>query len=105
MTLKNNLSLRNSIEDRPMTPEVWRAFRVQMGVTAERDVAKLLGISRNYVRSCDQYGAPIYIALACAAIKAGLTPYDDYPCPLHIALAFSAVKAGLKPYLHSNGKH
>lgn len=71
-----------------MTPADLRAWRASMSFT-QRQAAGALGISfatfRNYERGerfeRDEQGDPIpapiplYIALACAAISAGLKPY------------------------------
>lgn len=53
---------------RPMSGEAFQAWRTSMGLSAERDAAKALGMSRGFLRSCDRDGAPLYVALACAAL-------------------------------------
>jgi hypothetical protein len=53
---------------RPMSGETFQAWRTSMGLSAERDAAKALGMSRGFLRSCDRDGAPLYVALACAAL-------------------------------------
>lgn len=45
------------------------------GLMYERDAAELLGYSRGALRAAEKHGAPKYIALACAAVLAGLEPY------------------------------
>lgn len=59
---------------RPMPASALRAWRTEMGL-AERDAAIRLGMSRGGLRNAELDGAPLYIALACAALKDGLTPY------------------------------
>lgn len=51
-----------------------RAWRTEMGL-AERDAAIRLGMSRGGLRNAEEDGAPLYIALAAAALMAGLRPY------------------------------
>jgi len=41
----------------------------------EREACDLLGMSRGFLRNCERDGAPLYIALACAAAFVGLPPY------------------------------
>jgi transcriptional regulator with XRE-family HTH domain len=53
-----------------------RAWRTEMGL-AERDAAERLGMSRGGLRNAEADGAPLYIALACAALKANLMPYGQ----------------------------
>lgn len=60
--------------DRPMPGEALRAWRTEMGL-AERDAAARLGMSRGGLRNAEADGAPLYIALACAALIADLKPY------------------------------
>lgn len=71
---------------RPMSPEDLKDWRRKVGklypdktgedgLMFERDAAELLGISRGGLRNAEVNGAQRYIALACAAILAGLEPY------------------------------
>lgn len=60
--------------ERPMAGSLLRAWRSEMGL-AERDAAARLGMSRGGLRNAEADGAPLYIALACAALITGLDPY------------------------------
>jgi len=59
---------------RPMKAGEFAAWRNEMGLS-ERDAAARLGMSRGFLRASEQDGAPLYVALACAALLAGLKPY------------------------------
>lgn len=59
---------------RPMPGEALRTWRTEMGL-AERDAAARLGMSRGGLRNAEAEGAPLYIALACAALINNLKPY------------------------------
>ena len=73
---------------RPMSARDFKAWRREVGklypdmtgedgLMYERDAAELLGISRGGLRNAEIDGAQKYIALACAAILAGLKPYGE----------------------------
>jgi transcriptional regulator with XRE-family HTH domain len=51
-----------------------RAWRAEMGLS-ECDAAARLGMSRGGLRNAEALGAPLYIALACAAVIRKLEPY------------------------------
>jgi hypothetical protein len=46
---------------------------------SDRAAARELGCSRNSIVQWRANGAPRYVALACAAILAGLEPYEARP--------------------------
>ena len=60
--------------DRSMPPGAIGEWLDKMGIS-QRDAVALLGISRSGLRNYDDRGAPLYIALACAALLNDIKPY------------------------------
>lgn len=63
-----------------MTAESFREWRYKRGLS-ERRAAELLGVSRGFIKSCEESGAPLYIALAVAAVEASLEPHQTKIAP------------------------
>jgi hypothetical protein len=59
-----------------MTPAAFNAWLSHMGLN-DTEIARRLGCTRNSVASWRAHGAPLYIALACAALSNGLKPWRD----------------------------
>ena len=61
-----------------MTPASFKSWRDRMGFRFDTDVAEALGCTRETVRryTDGKTEVPRYIALACAAIEAGLAPAE-----------------------------
>ena len=71
-------------ERRVMSAKAVRVWRETHGMSG-RAAAEALGYSRNALRVCEEHGAPLHIALACAAISAGIKPilhYSDITFPI-----------------------
>jgi hypothetical protein len=60
--------------NRPMSAKAMRAWRIDMGLS-ERDASQRLGMSRGGLQIAERKGAPLYIALACAALIMDIPPY------------------------------
>jgi DNA-binding XRE family transcriptional regulator len=68
-----------------MTPEQFKSWRVEMGFTQD-EAAEALGVSKATIGNYDkgirrEDGRPVVIpktvALACAALMAGIAPYGE----------------------------
>lgn len=57
-----------------MTAEDFNAWLALRGISG-REAARQLGVSNDTVTRYKRAGAPLYIALACAAISFGLPPW------------------------------
>lgn len=60
-----------------MSPADFQAWLAKMGFS-QRDAAKELGLARNTVARCLKEGADRTVALACAALAAGLEPWKAH---------------------------
>lgn len=58
-----------------MTPDDLRVWQSQMGYTYDT-AAAALGVSRATYARYLQGGAPLVVALACAALVAGIKPFS-----------------------------
>jgi hypothetical protein len=65
-----------------MTPQDFSAWVAHMRQTRdlrEYDLVKLLGTGSNQISRWKRTGAPLYVALACAAIACGLPAWPGIP--------------------------
>lgn len=56
----------------------WLAFmKMRRLAKTDADCSRLLGVSQNTVSAWKRKGAPLYVALACAALFDGLRPWTN----------------------------
>jgi hypothetical protein len=60
-------------QNKPMTGATLQRWRKKRKLS-ERGACLVLGLSRGALRNFEAAGAPLYIALACAALDANLSP-------------------------------
>jgi len=59
--------------ERPMSAAAFRAWRESHGMS-ERAASDALGLSRGALRTYERSGAPLFMALACAAYSQKIEP-------------------------------